>query len=428
MLEARPLAQNRTSHKRRAFALSNADQLRIEILVEEHREVAELIGACAGYDVEYPVILSAYLEDLENRRNELLLVPKIKRLPRSTRVHKHTSVAESMGIFREQRHAFLNFFKFQPEQVTLLAALLFPEGYSSPEHGRLQSEEATLLLLATYRHRHANLSTLGNFLDRDPYNLSRHVLGMTRQLNSQYGKLFDIRGLRRHTRYVDANNRGLVPSWVAAIQGLHAAKFPTIPMHNYFNGVCLIMDGLRQDLCRCTYGDLESNTYSGYTKTHCVVWGVLLAPSGVVVALIGPFSGRNNDLRFCTPELKSQVRAIGGRVLCDGIFQPRDWLVPLPSDHNKENLNIATNQVSSMSAMHMPVEWTIGEAQASFPYAFESKRNKILESEIVGRLRVTFLLSNLHTIYNGNNTAKYFGQQQPFTPEQYLHLLDGVEF
>jgi len=427
-LQPRPLRQNRTSHKRRAYTLSNEAHLRLESINEEGTCIAELLAVCQAMGVVLPATLVDRFAELENQRQELIMIPKLTRLPRSTRLHKHTSVAESMAILRNQRHEFIGFFKFPPEQVTQLSQLIFPAGFSSPEHGLLASEEAMLLLLAFYRNTHANISALGHFLDRDRCNLSRHVAGMTQQLAERYGKLFDIRGLRRHARYVDANNRGLVPSWVAAIQSLHQAKFQTIAMHDYFNGVCLIMDGLRQDMCRCSFGELESATYSGYTKTHCALWGVLLAPHGVVIALIGPFTGRHNDLVFCTPEVQAQVRAIEGKVLCDGIFHHRDWLVPLPSDADKENMHMVSNQVSSMSAMRMPVEWTIGEAQASFPHAFVSRRNKILQSDIAGKLRVSFLLNNLHTILNGNNTSKYFGQHQPFSPEQYLHLLDGVEF
>ena len=335
-LQPRPLRQNRTSHKRRAYTLSNEAHLRLESINEEGTCIAELLAVCQAMGVVLPATLVDRFAELENQRQELIMIPKLTRLPRSTRLHKHTSVAESMAILRNQRHEFIGFFKFPPEQVTQLSQLIFPAGFSSPEHGLLASEEAMLLLLAFYRNTHANISALGHFLDRDRCNLSRHVAGMTQQLAERYGKLFDIRGLRRHARYVDANNRGLVPSWVAAIQSLHQAKFQTIAMHDYFNGVCLIMDGLRQDMCRCSFGELESATYSGYTKTHCALWGVLLAPHGVVIALIGPFTGRHNDLVFCTPEVQAQVRAIEGKVLCDGIFHHRDWLVPLPSDVDKD--------------------------------------------------------------------------------------------
>jgi len=418
--KTRATPRKNLSRKYRPHALSNDEYLQLEEVIFLGKILVEVIAHGKSTDTVVPNELLAWLDELEQKRRQLLTMPKLTRLPRNTRVPQYTSVMGALGQMLGRLADFENMFLFSPNQCLTLAPLLFPNGFQSPGHGRLGSEEALLVLLATLRDRNSNFVTLGQTLGRDPDNLSRHVKNMIAHLDQRYGRLFDVSMLKIHAD-TDANGVARnVPIWQGAIERLFHAKFPNIDMHEYFKGVCLIMDGMRYDVARCSFAPIQEVTYSGYTGKHDTVCGVIIAPDGMVLALIGPYPGRHNDHVFCTPELQSAVRAIRAKILADGLFAVRDWLRPLPGVNEMQNYGLAGNQVAAASSMRLPVEWTIGHAKSSFPFAFVGKRNKILQTDVNARLRVSFLLRNLHTLMNGNNTSKYFAVRQTLSLNEYL--------
>jgi len=426
--KTRATPRNQLSRKLRAYALTNEEFLRLEQVLKDRNALAELAALAEYLGVALPDQLRVLADELEAERLELVTLPVVPRLRRSTRLHLYKTVPQAMSRLRNQRHEFIDRFLFAPEQVTQLAQLLFPNGFRSPGHGGLGSSEATLMLLAVLRSRWHNSLALGQFLDRDPDNTFRHFNNMVLDLDRRYRSLLDIRMLSVHAGVDEDGVARNVPIWQRAIEQLYEAKFPGIQQHEYFDGVCLLMDGLRQDLSRCSFGHIEEITFSGYTGRHDLVWGVLAAPNGMTLALLGPYTGRHNDCVFCTPDLQNAVREIGAKVLGDGIFPVRDWLRPLPSAVEKENNHIADNQVAAASAIRMPIEWINGDAQASFPFTFSARHNKILQSDVACRLRVTFLLRNLYTLMNGSGAAKYFSVRQMMSPEDYLARANNADF
>ena len=404
----------------RPHALSNDEHLYLEELTLLGKVLAEVIGRARGSNIPVQPELLQWLASIDAERQQLAYLPKIERMPRNTRVHRFKTVVEALGLHLGRRDGFENMFLFSPEQVIRIAALLFPNGFESPKHGRLGSEEAMLMLLAAFRDRHRNFAALAFTLCRDPDNLSRHIKNMIADIDRKYSALLDTACLKIHAE-VDINNVARkVPIWRSAMEKLFETKFPGINRHEFFDGICLVMDGLRYDVTRCSFSAIEESTYSGYSRTHDLVWGVLIAPDGLVLALIGPYSGRHNDHVFITQELEKAVTEIQAKVLADGIFAVRDWLRPLPCARDKENYEFAENQVAAYSALRMPIEWTIGNTKASFPFAFVGARNKVLQTDITARLRVSFLLRNLYTLMNGSGTSKYFSLRQTTTPEEYL--------
>ncbi len=359
--------------------------MRLQRLGLAGRDLAFCIAVASFLKVAVPAAVIHHLDRLDDARRDLLAMPHFCRLPRNTRSHKFTSVEAALHELHYQVHEFQDIFKFSPSQVKVLGTLLLPDGFETPGHGRLGTEEAMLMLLAALRHRYRNKNALGRTLDRDPDNLWRHVNRMVDMLDEKFRSLFDVRMLPIHAH-------GHLESWKSAVKTLFSQKFPAMQFPQYLDGVCFILDGMRQDLTRSGFFGVEESTYSAYTGQNDLVWGVLLSAQGMIVALIGPFTGRHNDITFITPVLAEKVLQIGGKVLADSIFPKRDWLVPLPTRADQENMGIADNQVAASSALRMPVEWEIGAVQSAFPLPFDGALNKVLQSNVTARMRVSFLL------------------------------------
>jgi hypothetical protein len=426
MSRIRPLSYKGISYKYRPYVINAEEFITLEEIAQRAEELIELIALCEVYDMHEPQLeaMRAELESLENQKQQIITMPVLERQRRNHSKHLFKSVDEAMTICDGRLDHFTFAFKFKPEQVRELASKLFPNGFRTLQHGSLLSEEAMLILLCAYRCAHGDsFQALGRFMDRNHVNLGRHIAHMTKYLDDVYcWRLFDPRMLPHHAQYVDPQHPGLVPEWMAAYPRTFASKLPDVAYPPSFQHVMGAYDGHRIDIARCVVGPLEEASYSGYSKSHNILVLPVIVPNGRITTLVGPFTGHNNDLVGCTGQLRNVLIAIGGKLLCDSIFPQRDFLAPLPKEAQQQAQNIASVQVAGMSSLRMPVEWAIGDAQRSFPLVFTPSRQKLLETDIAARLRVTYFLQNLHTILYGSETSKYFRVRQHDGIDEHLAL------
>lgn len=75
-----------------------------------------------------------------------------------------------------------------------------------------------------------------------------------------------------------------------------------------------------------------------------------------------------------------------------------------------------------MSMYRVGVEWGFGRVKARVPYLSQSRLLKLRAYDVGMRVKVGFILTNIHTCMHGSQSGLYFGCAAP-TVEQYLNFL-----
>ena len=174
------------------------------------------------------------------------------------------------------------------------------------------------------------------------------------------------------------------------------------------------IDGSRLNKCRD--GDFQEYYYSGYTKTHCLLYISICFPDGTI-CVRGPVNGRHNDLGALNvvgltdegiiADITTPGFVLGG----DGIFQSR------------QQIETATDPALSADMRHhfvtcrQCVEWSFKEIYSLFPllrswYILRMKRGSVIQ-----KYNAACVLSQAYNTICPNQTSQYFHLHPPLLPE-----------
>ncbi|XP_050515978.1 uncharacterized protein LOC126890879 [Diabrotica virgifera virgifera] len=184
------------------------------------------------------------------------------------------------------------------------------------------------------------------------------------------------------------------------------------------------IDGTARPICRPT--ELQEEYYSGHKRVHCLKYQSLICPDGIIVSLLGAYSGRRHDAfifgqsglytqleRKCT--FPDCIYVIYG----DQAYGIRELLLcPYPGrgiTEQQQNFNL------SMSVTRQAVEWGFQKIISQFAFLDFKKNQKLLLQEVELMFKTAVLLCNCHTILYGSETAQFFNIE-PVSLEDYLNL------
>lgn len=184
------------------------------------------------------------------------------------------------------------------------------------------------------------------------------------------------------------------------------------------------IDGTARAICRPSIN--QEQYFSGHKRHHCVKYQSVLAPDGIVVSLMGPYTGRRHDAGIFRDtnfydQLEHHAR-FGDDIFVlygDSAYPVQELLLcPYPG----RNINAAQQNFNArMSSVRQAVEWGFGKIINEFSF-LDFKKNQKLLLQDVGNMYITAtIITNCHSCLYGSQTAQYFNVNPP-TLEQYLGL------
>ena len=207
------------------------------------------------------------------------------------------------------------------------------------------------------------------------------------------------------------------------------AQLVALKCGNLVDIVWGLIDGTVLKTARPSY--FQKLLYSGHKRAHGIKFQLVVTPDGLIALLFGPINGNRHDsfmlsksqliqkLRELMPEDGSNgiVWALYG----DPAYPQSIYLFGgfrNPADDSPE---AAWN--TAMSKVREPVEWNFKEITCQFSYLNYKRDMKIFQSPITKYYVIGAFLTNIRSLFYGNQTAHYFGARR-FTMEQYLNLVN----
>ena len=178
------------------------------------------------------------------------------------------------------------------------------------------------------------------------------------------------------------------------------------------------IDGTRLNICRD--GDFQECYYSGYTKTHCLLYISICFPDGTV-CVRGPVNGRHNDLgalnivgltddKICD-DITTAEFVLGG----DGIFQSR-LQIETATD---PTLSAATRH--QFSCCRQCVEWSFKEIYSLFPLLRSWYILRLKRGSVIQKYNAACVLSQAYNTICPNQTSQFYHLHPPSLPEIFPH-------
>lgn len=153
---------------------------------------------------------------------------------------------------------------------------------------------------------------LADFFGRDYRTLCSHFQQAVVSLTSRFGALLDVMRSIERFRKRAAGYKAFI---ACDLRDRFQYEFV-----EYFSGVALFLDGMRQPIARPKDKDIQNCTWSRYVKDNCLLYGVYATVDGLVLGLTEPLTGRHTDKEFVTDLHAHRLRMFGMPVLCDSIF------------------------------------------------------------------------------------------------------------
>lgn len=341
---------------------------------------------------------------------EMAYVPmaEMSACPRNNNRRKFDDVDSALRHFEGKEYLFTSLFNVAPGFVRMYAMYLLPNGTSVAKKGSFGSELALLVVLCRLSSQHFDV--MEHIFGVANSTLVEHFFAAINLIDSRFARLLDLTHSLR--RFEPRENY-----YGKCIEKWSETQHPDLPLHPFFLGFRLILDGLRQDVCRPSVGALQEVMYSGYTKTHGLLYGVYVAVDGLIMAMTKAHPGRHPDTAFIPEADTVALATFGMPALADAAFQYTPGAVlPLPKRKRApapHHQDITPDDCAVASGARIAVEHTIGHLKARFPLAFNSNSLHVLSGDPEQLVRVSVILYNLHACEFGTETTLAFRCQPP---------------
>jgi len=413
-LTQRPWCRGDVSGRLRRLAPSSAQRVRMLELVRELRELQE---QCYDAGVVERAPPPATLQRMSVIAAELLaLAFTSERVERARKRHladisrpcsSPLTVVDAFGGVL----AFEKYFgRWTPADMHWGAERFFPDGARTPSNGSMGPFECFVLLLARMRQGE-DWDTIGPRFGRAGSNLSGIFQDLLTQVRTRF-TTFVEEGIARYAARAKQERRAL-RDWAERRNEVLPASI---------SDVVFLLDGLRVEVGRSQDDREQRANYSGYTKSHNVLFGVVVSLSGIIVHITPPYTGCFSDMKF-QRSVAEKLSAAGTPALCDGVFQRLPGLVPIPTlAERKAGRSTATNdECKVMSRVRIAVEWTFAHFKKQFKLPFIESKAHLGTSRVPDHVLAGVALYNLHLTMHGGEVSEYFRLQPP-SREHYFSL------
>jgi len=327
------------------------------------------------------------------------------RLKRNTRRPNFNSVDGALKHLHGQERVFRHYFGFNSQFVKTLAPKVF-HGPRLVERKGLHNVEMLLLVALAYLHTMGDWYDIQQLFGTDAHNLNSHFNDLRLDFVKRFAGLLDVKKSTLRFR-----NRGDL--YREAFIGKHRSLTDGAEIPEMFSDIAAILDGLRQPVASSTDRGIQNVTWSGYTKSNNLVWGVLAAPDGMIVALTEPKTGLHKDIDFVDHTLLNCLEEYKLPALTDSIFsRAEDAIKPLPRKKAYKILVkdgvLEADARKKMSSLRVPIEWTLGHLETLFPRPFHDVKNQLSKVEVDLNLKMAVILYNFYTAAHGSQSSEYF--------------------
>jgi len=404
VLERRAHQASRVSLGRRSEVLGPLERLRAEVLVKRYlRATRKAESDSSQRRIDKAERLLAKVVARLYRRAR---APATRNMDRA-RFTDVESAVKGWGVGA----LFEDMFIFPPAFASKFALVLLPHGTNVPKKGKFGSELAFLALLCRLSGR--SFETLESIFGVSYTTLVQHVNAALDIISRATDHLLHVEAAARQFSGRSEYYGKCIRRWIKDTFGRVDA------MHQYFLPFRSIVDGLRQDVCRPSDYLLQGIAYSGYTKSHGLLYGIYVLPDGMIMALTPALSGRHCDSQFITPEDAVALGYYNLPALADAAFVYKEHcVIPLPkrkklSNPARNEHGLTKEDCAIASSARIAVEHTIGHFKKLFPLPFTPVSNKLLISNPERLVRVCGIIYNLHVSEYGAEPTLMFKCEPP---------------
>lgn len=301
----------------------------------------------------------------------------------------------------------------------IYTAMHFPDQFElnrGRHKHRVHGEHAFLYFLFRMHSPSQRMTLDANQFGYDYTTLSKMFNVVLRWIHHHFSSLYRIIH-RAVPRFAEFNQR---------IRESILRDFPDRPLPVDAHRVCLFADGTRLRVCRPQGPNwIQKSVYSKHKQQHNHGIQGLMGADGLYYDVYDGMVGRHNDQRFMK-ESRCNVRmmlAQQGRPIQYHIYTDKGYFRASHvrcAAHGPGPVTALQTQDNTVMAMQrIGVEWNFGKYKARVPYITRHRLLKLQAYDVSMRVRVGFLLTNIHTCLRGSISGVYFGCNPP-SLEEYL--------
>lgn len=410
----RPKKANSVSRKKRLLTLTVREQIELRKLTTRSTKLFLLRTKLERLERDDPDNgeaadeLLRIIHDMEGAMHrELFHLSYAPRLPRNTRGYRGAPCDTLEAVLSKVCHgcpvSFKEFMRFTVENASGVVLALFGTDDLESKRFPISPELAFIVLMMRLGGHFPTLAGLSVVLSIDEAKLSVVFKCAIVHVASTFGDLLALEKMKKIPR-------AMRREWRDALQ----RKFATVnaPMDKIPNieNVAGAIDGCRLEISRPCESEVAGIVYSGYTGAHDVLFIVIVAPCGMVIALSPPEVGRHNDLYpLNTSDVKKHLKDAELSVIGDAIFHPSDEIVPLPNELRRVAGNFSAEECAALSRARIIVEWAIGETRSILKFLNANEKHHLLGSgySINDLVTTAFILHNIRVCMDGTNASGY---------------------
>jgi len=271
--------------------------------------------------------------------------------------------------------------------------------------------KAAILYMMRLRRRKATYSALAQDFDMSSTCASSTFRYVAISIVDKFGGMLHDENI---VRYVS-----MAPLWNTAIKTLFMERSGLNYVSSIVEPAWAILDGVFQETTRPgkDFTDFQRYMYDGHEKRHGFHYYNVTAPNGIVIAMRGPWLGKNNDMSIISKgELDQHTSAIkdaSGRrlkLLCDAIFPANHYLAPMSRE--AAAVNRPRRELKGEKACRAGVEHIFSILCNDYPYLYDlykHRRNTLPQFH----WKAATIIMNMRTALYGNTVSKRF-KLQPF--------------
>ena len=403
----RPFEANKASHGRRSLIPCAMEKLGFVEVAEEYLDVVDrnaVAYATGG------VVDAAHENALLDWLRKFLIVPKPVRAP-PKRQPRFFDVNGALLVCDNDEAYFQRIFRLPSAFLKKYASLLFRTPLEIERKTKVfRSSEMQMLLvtcrLGGYFH---DWDAIARFFGIDESTLTSFFAKALDSVAELAREVLRVADAFRRCRHRGERYRAAMASYIRRKFGDDAE------LHRYYEIVRVIVDGLRLDICRSGDNAMQNVTWSGYTKSHCLLFGVFVTLCGLILGVTEPLTGRSRDPDFITQDVRDAAGANNLPVLCDSIFRLRPGvIIPIVRKEDLVAQRMQRRDNVLASSVRVAVEHVIGDLQRMFGFVFQSNyEHKLGKGRIKQLVDVSILIYDLSVCEYGNQVTLAFRCRPP---------------
>lgn len=198
------------------------------------------------------------------------------------------------------------------------------------------------------------------------------------------------------------------------------SDFPNRPLPVDAEACSLFADGTRFRVSRPSGAYwMQQSVYSGDKKFHNYGVQGIIGPDGLFYDIFDGPVGRHNDKRFMRDsDVNERLQMLQVGVMRQfivytdkGYYDDTHVRCAAHGPGALTAQEVADNGI--MALYRIGVEWAFGKVRARVPYLTQSRLLKLRSVDVSMRVKVGFLLCNIHTCLHGSLASEYFNCAPP---------------